>query len=217
MKIPFIPLVIETFCDTSASPAFIPLVIETVSLPVLDDLVASQISFESSELDSLVSGFSILRRNTVSYRMQNPRAVYSSTDDLRFFEKQSTKKILDCEYDVNVVARTNSEILGVFLLRWEKYRVGTHKKDKIWNYNVAFIEVKDSYRNKGIASDLLEFVEQLPEIQNKVIRFGKFKSDGTKYIRHIIPRIFSSDSYLILPQPTPQYKEFPPAFGCYLK
>jgi hypothetical protein len=64
---------------------------------------------------------------------------------------------------------------------------------------------------------MLEFVEQQSDIQNKVIRFGKFEPDGEKYLRHIIPRIFSRDSYLILPQPKPKYKKFPPAFGCYLK
>lgn len=190
------------------------LLIGIYSLSELDVLVRSQSSFESELDDAVVSGFEFLRRDSASLRMNSWDSSYKINNrSLKNFEKQSVQHDLDWKYDFGVAATTDSEILGIHLFQWVQ---SSFSNQKIWLYKSRFLEVRDDYRHKGIATDMLEFIEQDEIVQNKVVRFGRFEPDGLKYLPNVINRVFSHDTYLLLPALDYNFKEFPSSFGCYI-
>lgn len=193
------------------SVPFKPLVIEPLSLEELDELVCSQ-DFEDSTRDALVSGFSLLRKDVASRRLHlNRDDVYSLDAKLHPFEYQAEQKKRTCEYDLNFVARSNKELIGVVSLKWTTFHFCKHTQPS-WLYFFRFIDVREDVRNSGICKDLLSFMANYAGLEHKILRFGPFKTDGEKYLKPQISKIFADAPIAIIPSDS---RFFPQEEGCY--
>lgn len=130
------------------------------------------------------------------------------------FEKQAVFKESN-DYNVNVVARIGEKLIGLSIMLWFYDSLGD---SNLWNYRSKLLSVKTDYENMGVATNILKTLEQVPEIQGKVLRFGNFSDDGKHYLRKKIPKIFTNKSYYLFPKDDSYYTNpFPKEYGCYLE
>lgn len=188
------------------------IIYEKITHYELDDLLKIQTNYKSKSVDEPLNGFKFLRKNQAEIQFILASSRYNETNNLRIFEKQEQKLEYDFEHDINIVALNNKQITGIIMLEWMMNTIGT---DILWNYKNRFIEVNKNYRSLGIATNLLKTLEQLPEIQGKIIQFGDYEPDGMKFIKPIIPKIFSNNNYYIMPK-RKTYDKLPKEFGCYI-
>ncbi|MFP4523576.1 MAG: hypothetical protein ACOCQQ_02785 [Candidatus Nanoarchaeia archaeon] len=193
------------------SVPYVPFVIEPLSLEELDVLVRFQ-QFNDSSNDSLVKGFSLLRKDVASRRLYlNRDEVYSLDDSLHTFERQGKQKEKTCDYDVNIVARSDSDLLGILSFKWTHFHFSRTKKDS-WLYFTRFIDVREDVRDRGLATDLLSFAAQYDVLAHKIIRFGTFTVEGERYVKSKLPTIFNDSKCAVIPS---SYSMFPQEYACY--
>lgn len=95
-----------------------------------------------------------------------------------------------CNFIISV-DDSNQDIIGV--IKFKRYRSSNHEylseeeflssKRKIKNYKgIMFVDVKDSYRNKGIATNMIKYLCELTnsEVTKTGFRLGKLTPLGKK-------------------------------------
>lgn len=190
------------------------IIIENISTKDLDELLKIQKGNECINRKEHTKGFKILRNDYVVERLMNEEYSYFWQEGLRSFETQENKKDFNHEYDINILARKEDEIIGLNRLEWVYDSYG---KDTFWNYKSNFLEVRNDHYKQGIAKKLLQHLEKETITQGKIIRFGEFSTKGDKYLKHNIEKTFLNKKHFILPKNSLGWQTIPKEFGCYFR
>jgi hypothetical protein len=190
-------------------------IIEEISLKELDEILKSPPIESDINGSKKIKNFTYVDVSTANDRIYAPyQTNYKRSKNLKEFEKQAIINELDSEYDISIVAMKENELIGVLSLKWF---YDNFKDIKLWNYRNRFISVKNEYKNKGIATQMLQKLESSKSIEGKVLRFGNFSPQGKLYLQQLITKIFCNENYIILPKDDWKYnKPFPKKLGCYL-
>ena len=120
--------------------------------------------------------------------------VYSNEKEISRLEEQEIKGEVNSDYDRNIVAISDGEIVGISSFLWNKERY------EFWSYYIRFISVKQDWKGVGIGTNLIKRLNEPCFMWNKILMLPRhYEKEGEKYLIKIINRELTGEHFAIVP------------------
>ncbi|MCK5449523.1 hypothetical protein KAI32_01530 [Candidatus Pacearchaeota archaeon] len=119
---------------------------------------------------------------------------YPSEKEISKLEIQNINGQANSDYDRNIVAISNSEIIGISSFLWNKDHY------KFWHYYMRFTSVKQSWKNIGVGTSLIKRFNEPCFMWNKIFMLPKiYENEGRKYLLPMINKELCGEHFAIIP------------------
>lgn len=139
-----------------------------------------------------IKGFDLLRLEIIDQLDRENEFDYSKAEGLTSFEIQNEKKIKTSHYSKSVAAFHKDDLVGITILKWGK------NEFPFFNYKFRIVDVHNDYRNQGIATRMIQFLDKSSFLKNKILTHGEFSPDGYNYLEKIMERELHAKDYALL-------------------
>lgn len=160
-----------------------------------------------------VHGFKFLCADTVIGRDHifqcNP---YNQTSNLSQLEVQSDRTLPNRAYDRHLVTLDAGQVIGIISFAWTN-ALPQSSDQTFWRNYLRFIEVSRTERRKGIATTMIEKLDQLDFIQGKVLQISGYTKHGKRILKPKLQAALKAQNYAVIP--ITYTTEIPKGYGWY--
>ena len=154
-----------------------------------------------------IQGFHYLDKNNATDFTIRKEPEYVDAADLSDLEKQEIMGLSNWNYHKTLATICEGELAGVWLFRWRSCY------GEFWRYHSRFLDVKDKFKNQGVATAMIKALHQADFIQGRIVVCGDFTLEADKYIKNLVARELTAKNYALVSKD--HYGPKPDQFGVY--
>jgi GNAT superfamily N-acetyltransferase len=143
-------------------------------------------------------GFDILNRRFLA--RSEVADSYPSPEALPQWQRQERGECSSSEFDRALIARHGSEVVGIVHCEWKRCTLGEH----FWAYELAMVDVHQAWRERGVATSLLQALDEQSWLSGKILRVSGFTPLGRERLPGVLKRHLRAKSYIVL---APSYED----------
>ena len=124
----------------------------------------------------------------------NEKVLYSNEKHLSPLEKQDIDGITNADYDRNIIAIFENDIIGISSFMWSKERY------TFWQYYHRIIDVKEDWKNIGVGTNLIKRLNNHCFMWGKIfMKSNAYETEGRMHIKHVIDREITGKHFAVVP------------------
>ena len=145
-----------------------------------------------------VPGFKILCADTVMGRDHVFQCdPYSQTTSLSHLEMQPDTTLSNGAYDRHLVALDAGQLIGIVAFAWTN-ALPQSSDQTFWRNYLRFIEVRRTERREGIATTMIDALDELEFIQGKVLQLSGYTKQGKRIVKPKIQASLKAQNYAVI-------------------
>lgn len=137
-------------------------------------------------------GFSIFNRRFITRERYSE--VYPDPDTCPLWQRQPTGGRCSGEFDRALVARVGPCVAGILYCEWKQ--IGVDRK--FWAYHLAFVDIHESWRDRGLSSALIRELDKQEWLRGKILQLSGYTPEGLTKLRNVISRELKAEHYMVL-------------------
>jgi GNAT superfamily N-acetyltransferase len=156
------------------------------------------LSFEPEAFDSQgrAPGFSILNRRFIHREYHSD--VYPDPYVCPPWQRQSFGECRSGEFDRALIARVGPCVVGILCCQWKQ--ISIDDKQRFWAYQLAFVDVHESWRDRGLSSALIRELDKQEWLRGKILHLSSYTPEGFRRLRKVVSRELRAEEYIVLHQ-----------------
>lgn len=91
-----------------------------------------------------------------------------------------------------VVAKADSQAVGIIALQWVKFYM------PFWHYHIRWIDVHQDYKNQGVGTNLVRYLNKADFIKGKVLFLSMLTREGQMYIAKVMKKELLAKDYVLI-------------------
>lgn len=91
-----------------------------------------------------------------------------------------------------VVATVEEEAIGLIVIQWVKFGL------PFWHYHIRWIDVRQDYKNRGVGTNLVKYLNEEEFIKGKVLLLSMLTKEGETYIAKTMKDELKAKDYTLV-------------------
>lgn len=137
-------------------------------------------------------GFSLFNRRFITREQCSD--VYPEPHSCPEWQRQSIGGRRSGAFDRALVARVGPVVAGILYCEWRQIKSDC----SFWAYHLAFVDVHESWRDRGISSALLRELDKQEWLRGKILQLSGYTCDGATKLRKVVSRELKAEEYMVL-------------------